>query len=158
MKGLLISKIALWVTMVVTILVTVWVWMNPTEEVPLTTNGTTACPIYIDHFLYWSYAICAVGVVLLVIFALAEVIRMFQVNAKGALMSIGSFVAFVAVMVICYVLGDGTEYHAIVNGEEVFYSSIEMKVVEMWIYSIYALLGVTALLVVGFGAKKLISK
>ena len=158
MKGSLISKIALIVGMVVTIAVAVWVFFGPTEEVALTTNGTTLCPTHLDHFLYWSYALCAVGVVLLVIFALIEVVRMFQVSPKNALATIAAFAAFVAVLVVCYVLGDATEYHAIVNGEEVFYNSTEMKVVEMWIYAIYALLGVTALLVVGFGAKKLITK
>lgn len=83
---------------------------------------------------------------------------MFQVNAKEAMVTLACFALFAGLLAICYVISPATEYSKIVNGETISYSATEMKVIDMWLYSIYALLGATVLLVVVFGIKNLIKK
>lgn len=151
-----LPTIVLWTAFIVTIGIAAWFFTGPQAE-KATATGTIMYPeLGLDHLLYWTYAVMAIGLVLLLCFAVAELGRMFKVNAKGTLVTIGSFAAFVILLVVCYFLSDSTEINKIVNGENVHYSEVTVKMIDMWLYSIYAMVALTVVLVAGFGAKKLI--
>lgn len=153
-----ISSIALWIGMIVSVVVLALVFFGGDEAAATSTGAEATAPVYLDALLYWMYAIIAVGVVLLLVFACKTLATMFQTDSKAAIKSIVTVLAFVVLMVVCYVISPEKEFTRIVNGETEVYSETTMKVIDMWLYSFYALIGITVLLVVGFAAKRLISK
>lgn len=152
-----ISSITLWVIFLVTIVLTGMFFGGATEEVP-TATGTTESPVNLDLFLQWNYVVVGVGVVALLLFAIAQLFSMFKSNPKGAIATIGTFVAFFALLGICYSISNSEAYYAVVNGTPVTYTIEEMKVVDMWLYSSYAMFAIIIVLIAGFGAKRLIFK
>jgi hypothetical protein len=97
-------------------------------------------------------------VVVLLLFAIAQLLGMFKTNPKGALATIGTFVAFFALLGICYAVSNSEAYYAVVNGSPVTYTVSEMKMVDMWLYSSYVMFAIIVLLIAGFGVKRLLSK
>jgi hypothetical protein len=152
-----LSSIALWIAFIGTIIFTLLFFIGDVEEVP-TATGTTDCPVNLDGFLYWIYAVVAIGVVVLLLFAIAQLLGMFKTNPKGALATIGTFVAFFALLGICYAVSNSEAYYAVVNGSPVTYTVSEMKMVDMWLYSSYVMFAIIVLLIAGFGVKRLLSK
>lgn len=152
-----LPSIILWVLFIVTVVLTIVVFGGESEEVP-TATGTTESPVMLDTFLYWAYFVVGIGVVTLLLFALGQLLGMFRYNVKGALATIGTFVAFFALMGICYAVSNSEAYYAVVNGSPVTYTVSEMKMVDMWLYSCYVLFAIIVVLIAGFGAKKLIAK
>jgi hypothetical protein len=59
---------------------------------------------------------------------------------------------------VCTMLSSEQEFSRVVNGETQVFTESTMKSIDGWLYSIYALVGVTVLLIVGFGAKRAILK
>ncbi len=129
-----------------------------TEQLPDSTGKMIDVPVQMDLLLYWMYATIAIGVVLLLVFACKTLATMFQTDSKAAIKSIGAVVLFIAVMAGCYLASGETEFSRVVNGEVEVYSETTMKIIDMWLYSFYVLIGATILLVIGFAAKRLISK
>lgn len=153
-----ISKIALWAGLVIGVVITLVYFMGGWEMVPDSTGKEVSSPVQMDLMLYWMYAVIIIGVVLLLIFACKTLATMFQTDPKGAIKSIVTVALFFVLMAVCYFMSSETEFTRIVNGETEVYSETTMKVIDMWLYSFYALIGITVLLVVGFAAKRLISK
>ena len=153
-----ISSIALWIGMVISLIVILMVFLGGDESALTSTGGEATAPVYLDALLYWVYVIIAIGVVLLLVFACKTLGTMFQTDSKAAIKSICTVAAFIVLMIVCYVISPEKEFSRIVNGEVETYSETTMKMIDMWLYSFYALIGITILLVVGFAAKRLISK
>ncbi len=151
-----ISSIVLWVSIAISVVLAIMFFVGGDEPATLSTGGETTTPVWTDQLMYWVYAIVLIGVALLVIFAIKTLITMFQTDAKAATKSLCTVLAFVALMVVCYVMSPSTEFSRIVNGETQTFSEVEMKMTDMWLYSIYTLVALTVVLVVGFGVKKLI--
>ncbi len=151
-----IGKIVLWVSFAVTAVVAGMFFFGGTYEATTSTGGIMETPNATDTLLYWAYALIGLGVLALVVFALKTLATMFQSDSKAALRSIGGVAAFVILMVVCYFMSGETEFSRVVNGEVESFTATEMKMIDMWLYSIYALIGGTIILVIGFGIKKLI--
>jgi hypothetical protein len=122
------------------------------------TGAETTAPKNLDLMLYWIYITVAIGVILLIIFAIKTVITMFQTDPKEAIKSIVTVAAFFVLLIVCYVISPEKEFSRIVNGEVETYSETTMKMIDMWLYSIYFLLAATVVLVVFFAVKRFISK
>ena len=151
-----ISSIVLWVSIAISVVLAIMFFVGGDEPAMLSTGGETTTPVWTDQLMYWVYAIVLLGVALLVVFAIKTLITMFQTDAKAAMKSLGTVLAFVVLMIVCYVASPATEFSRIVNGETQSFSAVDMKMIDMWLYSIYALVALTVVLVVGFGVKKLI--
>lgn len=157
-KKITLSTIALWVLFAVTLVLFVVFFAGPQAEYALSTQGTTETSAILDPYLYWVYVVVGLGILLLIVFAIKSVLLGFQRDAKGTIQGLITIAAFVILFVVCYFASPATEYNKIVNGENVHYDASEMKMIDMWLYSIYALVAVTFLLVIGFGVKNLIKK
>ena len=129
------------------------------DTTALTSTGQeTTAPKNIDLMLYWIYITVAIGVILLIIFAVKTVLTMFQTDPKEAIKSVVTVAAFFVLMIVCYVISPEKEFSRIVNGEVETFSESTMKMIDMWLYSIYFLLAATVVLVVLFAVKRFISK
>ena len=150
-----IGNIVLWVSFAVTLVIAGMFFFGGSYEATTSTGGIMETPNATDTLLYWAYALIIFGVAALVVFALKTLVTMFQSDAKAAIRSIAMVAAFVILMVVCYCISGETEFSRVVNGEVETYSATEMKMIDMWLYSFYALIGGTIVLVIGFGIKKL---
>lgn len=153
-----ISSYVLWVLMAVSVAVMCAVFFGGDETALTSTGGETTAPAMLDALLYWIYAVVAIGVVSLVGFALKTLATMFQSDSKAAIKSLGSVIAFVVVMVVCYVASPAKEFSRIVNGEVQTFSEATMKTIDMWLFSNYILIGATVLLIIVFAVLRLIKK
>ena len=153
-----ISSIALWVCMAITVVVAILFFTGGEEAATLSTGQETTAPAQLDALLYWMYAAIAVGVVLLLVFACKTLATMFQTDAKAAIKSIVTVAAFIVLMAACYFASPEKEFSRVVNGEVEVYSETTMKIIDMWLYSFYVLIGATIALVAGFSIKRLIFK
>ena len=149
-KKITLSTIALWVLFAVTLVLFVVFFAGPQAEYALSTQGTT--------YLYWVYVVVGLGILLLIVFAIKSVLLGFQRDAKGTTQGLITIAAFVILFAVCYFVSPATEYNKIVSGENIHYDASEMKMIDMWLYSIYALVAVTFVLIIGFGVKNLIKK
>jgi uncharacterized membrane protein len=153
-----ISKIALVIGLVVSLIVLILYFVGGDTTALTSTGQETTAPKNIDLMLYWIYITVAIGVILLIIFAVKTVLTMFQTDPKEAIKSVVTVAAFFVLMIVCYVISPEKEFSRIVNGEVETFSESTMKMIDMWLYSIYFLLAATVVLVVLFAVKRFISK
>lgn len=99
-------------------------------------------PAFTDLMLYWAYVLLAVTIVVLVLFAIIGFFQSLKHNRKGAISSLLVLVALVALLVITYSIGSG-ELLNIPGYEGTDNNPATLKMTDMWIYSMYFMLGVS---------------
>ena len=158
MKNISLSSIVLWILAGISIILTVMFFAGEQVEEMTTTGGVQTTWAQTDLFLWWGLGIVAFGVVALLIFAVKTFITMLQQDVKGAIMSLVTILAFVAIIAVCYFISDAEAFSRVVNGETQSFTATEMKVVDMWINAIIFLIGATVVLVVAGGIKNMLKK
>ncbi|MDD2590540.1 MAG: hypothetical protein PHO13_06580 [Fermentimonas sp.] len=103
-----------------------------------------AQPVFTDLLLYWMYALLAITVVVLIGFAIVEFGRGLKENPKKALRGFYAILGLAALLVITYVIGDGTLL-SIPGYEGTDNVPTVLKITDMWLYSIYFMLTITVL-------------
>lgn len=94
---------------------------------------------YTGTLLYWTYALFLVTISATLIFACKNFASSFQTNSRGALVSIGGLVAFLALLAITYAIGSGEPIKGLNEASQGYNTSGWLKVTDMWLYSIYVL-------------------
>lgn len=149
-----LSSITLLILMVVSVVMLVLFFMAEVENVQLSNGQYSEVSTFLDPFLYWAYFVVGLGIILLVVFA----IKTFLSDVKSGLSGLIWIAAFFLLLVVCYFASPAEGFERVVNGETEVYTESTMKMIDMWLYSMYALIALTVLLVVGFGAKRAIIK
>ncbi len=96
-------------------------------------------PVFTDAMLYWAYALLAVTIFVLVLFAILGFFQNLKINRKGALGSLLVLVALAALLGVTYSIGSGELLH-IPGYEGADNNPVTLKMTDMWIYSMYAML------------------
>lgn len=147
-----ISNIILWVLMIASVAVLVLFLTAEKESLQLTTGQFTDVSTQLDTFLYWMEAAVALGLIILPVSIAIDAIL-------GKRWSLLIVIASVVVLYYVFYFTSGAEgFSRVVNGDTQVFETSTMKMIDSWIYSIYALVGVTVLLIAGFGIKRLIFK
>jgi hypothetical protein len=147
-----ISNIILWVLMIASVAVLVLFLTAEKESSQLTTGQFTDVSTQLDTFLYWMEAAVALGLIILPVSIAIDAIL-------GKRWSLLIVIASVVVLYyVCYFTSGAEGFSRVVNGDTQVFETSTMKMIDAWIYSIYALVGVTVLLIAGFGIKRLIFK
>lgn len=97
-------------------------------------------PNFTNGLLYWIYAL--LGLTVLAVFAFSIV--GFVNNFKKALNSLVMLVIFAVLLIIAYSIGDGTQLN-ILGYEGPDNVAARLKMTDMWIYSVYILMGLVIL-------------
>jgi hypothetical protein len=115
-------------------------------------------PVNTSLLLYWCYSIFALSVIGLLLFGLFQFVSSLKAKPKAALASLVVIIAFVALLVITYSMGDGTPLPNI-NIDSARYN-VEgwLKISDMWIFSTYVLLGLSILAIIAGSIKKVLNK
>lgn len=121
---------------------------NPNPIVPEMSQ-----PNYTDPLIYWMYILLAIAVLVTVAAAIFQFVTNFMDSPKSAIRSLLGLVALVLVLIISWSIG--SDQTLVMQG----YSGTEnvpfwLKLTDMFLYTIYFLMGATILLILGFGIAK----
>ena len=94
---------------------------------------------YTGILLFWTYALFLVTVCATLVFACKNFASTFQTNSRGALVSIGGVVAFLALLAITYAIGSSEPIKGLNEACQSYNTSGWLKVTDMWLYSTYVL-------------------
>nr|WP_311472226.1 hypothetical protein [uncultured Porphyromonas sp.] len=94
---------------------------------------------YTGILLFWTYTLFLVTVCATLVFACKNFASTFQTNSRGALVSIGGVVAFLALLAITYAIGSGEPIKGLNEASQSYNTSGWLKVTDMWLYSTYVL-------------------
>lgn len=101
-------------------------------------------PRFTDLLLYWAYALLAITVVVWVIFIIASSLKQLKESPKKTLGGFLALLGLAALLVITYVIGDGTLLN-IPGYEGTDNRPPMLKMTDMWLYSMYVMFVVTIL-------------
>ena len=138
-----ISSIILWSSMAISIIVfCVFLWNSVFGSSEETISETTGM------LLNWMYVLFGIVVVTALFFILKHIIDVLKNRPKSALKLVLPIIAFVFILLLSYILGNGNllnmpQYEG--DGNTYFW----LKITDMWLYSIYFLLGLTILSILG---------
>ncbi len=106
--------------------------------------GDLSQPLFTDLLLYWAYILLALTVIVLIGFAVTDFLRGLRENPKKALSGLLVLLVLVALLVITYIMGDGTLLNipGYTGSDNV---PTMLKMTDMWLYSCYVMLVVTLL-------------
>ena len=138
------SRMTLYATVVVTLIVFALFLFG--GQVPLEQRivPDMSQPAFTDVLLYWMYILLAITIVILLLFAIVGFLNSFRTNPKKAVSSLLVLVGLAAMFIIFYMLGSGAPLD-IVGYEGKDNVPKTLKITDMWIFSIYAMLGLTIL-------------
>jgi len=101
-------------------------------------------PKFTDLLLYWAYALVVITLVVWALFVVISSLRQLKENPKKVLGGLLALLAVAALLVITYVIGDGTILN-IPGYEGNDNRPTMLKLTDMWLYSIYIMFAVTIL-------------
>lgn len=104
-------------------------------------------PKFTDIVLYWAYALLAITIGVLIIFALASFLKQLKNTPKKAMSGLLVILSLVALLVVAFVAGDGSllnipGYNGADNQPKT------LKMTDMWLYSSYVMLVLTFLAII----------
>lgn len=108
---------------------------------------------FTEPLLYWSYILFGLTILATIVFAFKGFFARLVTDPKGALGAVSGVIAFFALLVITYLLGDATPLEGLNADAQKFNTEGWLKATDMWLYSSYILLGLCVLSAV-FGAIK----
>lgn len=104
-------------------------------------------PKFTDLVLYWAYVLLVITVVVLIGFAIAGFAKGLKESPKKALSGLLAILALAALLVITFVIGDGTLLN--IPGYEGNHNVPPvLKMTDMWLYSSYVMFAVTILTII----------
>ena len=121
-------------------------------------NGEWWYPSHTDELLYWGYFLLGLCAFIMLVFGISQFAFKFKTNAKSSLMTLVVVAAFGLLLFITYQMGDTTPLPGINEDSQTFNVPVWLKTVQMWIYSMYILIGLAAIAMVWGAIKKAISK
>lgn len=101
-------------------------------------------PKFTDLLLYWTYALLVITIVVCVLFIIFSSLKQLKESPKKAFGGLLALLGLAALLVITYVIGDGTLLN-IPGYEGTDNRPPTLKMTDMWLYSIYIMFVITIL-------------
>lgn len=101
-------------------------------------------PIFTDALLYWIYVLLGITILAVFVFSIFGFINNFRYNRRRAINSFVTLAVFAVLLLIAYSMGDGTPLN-ILGYEGPDNVKSMLKLTDMWLYTIYILMGLTIL-------------
>ena len=112
-----------------------------------------AQPLYTDLLIYWMYVLMAITVVVTVVAALFQFVSNFMDSPKEAIRSLVGILALVVIMIVSWSIGSGDALN-MPGYDGTDNVPFWLKLTDMFLYTIYFMMGVLILLIFGFGIAK----
>ncbi len=133
------SRTALLIGVIISILVMALFYLGGQASGEDKIAADMSQPRFTDIVLYWAYALLAITIVVLLVFALADFLGKLKETPRKALSGFLVLLAMAALLIITFVMGDGTllnipGYDGADNNPQT------LKLTDMWLYSAYVML------------------
>ncbi|MDR1675815.1 MAG: hypothetical protein LBR86_05045 [Tannerella sp.] len=149
-----LSSWTLWAMMLISVVVLGFFYMGGVVD----PNAEQKAPVNTDLLLYWCYIIFAVTIIALVILGLFQFVSTVRTKPKSALASLGVLILFAALLGLTYSMGDATALPGINEDSAHFNTPFWLKVSDMWIYSMFILLAICIVAMIGGTVLKVFRK
>ncbi len=141
------SRITLYITIAISLVVMGLFYLGGQVPEAQKIVAGQSQPTFTDIVLYWCYVILAITIVVLILFAIVGFFTSLKDNPKKALGGLVALVGIAVLLIITYVIGDGTLLN--IPG----YSGTDnnpgtLRMTDMWIYSVYVMLALTILAII----------
>lgn len=138
-KYSLISKVTLWVLLIIGIIVSIMFYVGGNEGELEVAGDFLSIPLFTDHMLIWVYILLGITILATIVGVLAGFAKEFKADKKSALKQLGVIALFAAVLVVAWFLGSPEKIDIIgYEGSENVGAWAQM--VDAVMYSIYILL------------------
>jgi len=148
-----ISGTVLYIILAITLVVIGMFYFGGEDATRIVADPEMSQPVYTDVVLYWMYVLLGITIVITVIAAIFQFITNFMDAPKAAIKSLIGLVALVALLIVTYSVcsGEALPLQAYDGTENV---PFWLKITDMFLYTIYTLMGISILLILGFGIAK----
>ena len=105
----MIPKISLWVLLALGIICSIMFFVGGSEGSLEVAGDFLNIPRFTNLFLTWNYILVALVCLCTLFFVIWEFVKTYRVDKKAAFRKLGVVVAFVVLIVICWVIGSPEE-------------------------------------------------
>lgn len=151
MKIQKVSGSVLYVILAITIIVAGLFFFGGEDPNPLVPDMSQ--PVYTDSLIYLMYVLLGITIVITLAAAVYQFVMNFIDSPKAAIKSLASIIALVGLLIVTWAAG--SEQALVMPG----YDGAEnvpfwLKLTDMFLYTIYIMMAVLILLILGFGISK----
>lgn len=151
MKIQKVSGSVLYVILAITIIVAGLFFFGGEDPNPLVPDMSQ--PVYTDSLIYLMYVLLGITIVITLAAAVYQFVMNFIDSPKAAIKSLASIIVLVGLLVVTWAAG--SEQALVMPG----YDGAEnvpfwLKLTDMFLYTIYIMMAVLILLILGFGISK----
>lgn len=105
----MIPKISLWVLLALGIICSIMFFVGGSEGSLEVAGDFLDIPRFTNLFLVWNYILVALVCLCTLFFVIYEFVKIYRVDKKAAFRKLGVVVAFIALIVICWLIGSPDE-------------------------------------------------
>lgn len=151
MKIQKVSGSVLYVILAITIIVAGLFFFGGEDPNPLVPDMSQ--PVYTDSLIYLMYVLLGITIVITLVAAVYQFVMNFIDSPKAAIKSLASIIVLVGLLIVTWAAG--SEQALVMPG----YDGAEnvpfwLKLTDMFLYTIYIMMAVLILLILGFGISK----
>ena len=152
-----ISKYALWALLAISFVLLLLFYLFTGEETIDVAGDSLSVPTFTDTVLFWAYALVA-GVAICTVWSVVkQYIIKFKTDRKAAIKSLVTATVLIVLLLITFLIGNGDKMD-IIGYEGTDNQGFWAKFTDMCLYTVYTLVVVAALSIIGSYVYKFIKK
>lgn len=148
-----ISGTVLYVILAVTLVILGLFFFGGEDQTQIAGASEMSQPTYTDPLIYWIYILMGVTVCVTVVAAILKLVSNFIDSPKEAIKSLVGIIALVILLFVAWSMGSGEALN-LPGYEGTDNVPFWLKLTDMFLYSIYFMMGVLILLIFGFSIRK----
>jgi len=141
------SKITLLIGVIISIFVMALFYLGGEASAQEKLIADMSQPKFTDIVLFWGYALLVITIVVLLAFSIVDFLKKLKESPKKALSGFLVLLAMAAMLIITFVIGDGSLLN-IPGYDGADNNSSTLKLTDMWLFSSYIMLIITFLAIV----------
>ncbi len=141
------SKITLLIGVIISIFVMALFYLGGEASAQEKLIADMSQPKFTDIVLFWGYALLVITIVVLLAFSVLDFLKKLKESPKKALSGFLVLLAMAAMLIITFVIGDGSLLN-IPGYDGADNNSSTLKLTDMWLFSSYIMLIITFLAIV----------
>ncbi|MCE5178837.1 MAG: hypothetical protein LLF81_06825 [Porphyromonadaceae bacterium] len=141
------SKITLLIGVIISIFVMALFYLGGEASAQEKLIADMSQPKFTDIVLFWGYALLVITIVVLLAFSIVDFLKKLKESPKKALSGFLVLLAMAAMLIITFLIGDGSLLN-IPGYDGADNNSSTLKLTDMWLFSAYIMLIITFLAIV----------
>lgn len=148
-----ISGTVLYVILAITLVILGLFYFGGEDANRIVNDPEMSQPSYTDPLIYWIYVLMGVTVCVTVVAAILKLVSNFMDSPKDAIKSLIGIIALVVLLLVAWSMGSG-EALILPGYDGTDNVPFWLKLTDMFLYSIYFMMGILILLIFGFSIRK----